>query len=222
MENASKALMIAGGILLAMLTLSLIVYMTTATARMNEAQNERELAEQITEFNKGYEAYNKRKMYGTDVITVVNKAIDHNRTTEAKDTDPYYINIIIKTTEEFKTTGIVIDTSYSSDDKRYQQDMTPKEINQKTEKSSVNFVMKANSDGFPLGYWNSNGTELLMNKGIIDFFEQSKVDEEKREGKKIYYIYSALTNFKRAIFTCDNVKYNENTGRIYEMIFRQI
>ena len=35
-------------------------------------------------------------MYGTDIITVVNKAIDHNKTISAQVTDPYYINIVIQ------------------------------------------------------------------------------------------------------------------------------
>lgn len=78
MENASKALMIAGGILLAILTLTLVVYMMTALTSMGEAQDAKTLAQQKTTFNKEYEAYNKRRMYGTDVITVINKATENN------------------------------------------------------------------------------------------------------------------------------------------------
>lgn len=78
MENAAKALLIAGGILLALMTLSLIVYMSTATTRMAQAQEEKKAAEELTAFNMEYEAYNKRLMYGTDMITVYNKAEDSN------------------------------------------------------------------------------------------------------------------------------------------------
>ena len=65
-----------------------------------------------------------------------------------------------------------------------------------------------------------------MDKDIVDFFEQDKEDSViKGTGTnkyKIYYIYSALTNFKRAIFQCEKVIYNEDTGRIQEMKFEQI
>ena len=65
-----------------------------------------------------------------------------------------------------------------------------------------------------------------MDKDIVDFFEQDKEDSViKGTGTnkyKIYYIYSALTNFKRAVFECKEVKYNSNTGRIKEMKFEQI
>ena len=83
MENASKALLIAGGILLALMTLSLVIYMSTSTTRIVQAQNEKKVAKELQSFNESYEAYNKRLMYGTDVITVYNKAADYNKKGES-------------------------------------------------------------------------------------------------------------------------------------------
>lgn len=106
MENASKALMIAGGILLAILTLTLVVYMMTAVTSMGDAQDAKTLAQQKTTFNKEYEAYNKRRMYGTDVITVINKAADNNLKGEnSVDIEVFDENnqiMIIENVEEFK------------------------------------------------------------------------------------------------------------------------
>lgn len=83
MENASKALLIAGGILLALMTLSLIVYVSTSTTRMAEAQDAKKASEELAAFNASYEAYNKRLMYGTDVISVWNKANNYNEKDES-------------------------------------------------------------------------------------------------------------------------------------------
>lgn len=83
MENASKALLIAGGILLALMTLSLIVYVSTSTTRMAEAQDAKKASEELSAFNASYEAYNKRLMYGTDVISVWNKANNYNEKDES-------------------------------------------------------------------------------------------------------------------------------------------
>lgn len=83
MENAAKALLIAGGILLALMTLSLIVYVSTSTTRMAEAQDAKKAAEELAAFNASYEAYNKRLMYGTDVISVWNKANNYNEKGES-------------------------------------------------------------------------------------------------------------------------------------------
>lgn len=79
MENASKALLIAGGILLAILIMSALVFMFSATKNFSTSQEAKTLAKQISEFNSEYEAYNKTIMYGVDVITVINKSIDYNQ-----------------------------------------------------------------------------------------------------------------------------------------------
>lgn len=74
MENASKALLIAGGIFLALLIVSVMMYMSNSITEIGEAQENRRAAEQLAAFNAEYEAYNKKLMYGTDIITVINKA----------------------------------------------------------------------------------------------------------------------------------------------------
>ncbi len=76
MENASKALLIAGGVFLAMLILSTMIYMSNSITSIGEAQNNRKAAEQLAAFNAEYEAYNKQLMYGTDIVTVINKAFE--------------------------------------------------------------------------------------------------------------------------------------------------
>lgn len=110
MENAAKALVIAGGVLLAIITISLFVYMTTATSRMAQAQDEKTALEQLVAFNSEYEAYNKRVMYGADLITVANKAINYNKSLEPIDSDKD-IQITIKTKQNFEATEqtIIVD-----------------------------------------------------------------------------------------------------------------
>lgn len=217
MENASKALLIAGGVLLAMMILSLVVIMTSSLTDISEGQDRKKLTEQIEEFNKSYLAYNKTRMYGTDVITVVNKAIDHNRTVDAREEDPYYINIYFETKSDFKTEGKVINTELPSDDKNYEKEADIGDIKRIMGISDITIALNAGT--YNLGSWNSDGT-IQMNSGIIQFFKQEKNDITKKEGKKIYYLYSALTNFKRAIFECTDVDYSDD-GRIKEMTFKQ-
>lgn len=231
MENASKALIIAGGILLAMMILALLIYVSTSMSSVAEEQDKRILTQQIEEFNKGYLAYNKTRMYGTDVITVVNKAINHNNTVEAMETDPYYINVIIKTKQSFETTGICIDTSLPASHKDYETKVSSDKISElwnqsnKLNKSGQNRNFKLEIGEFQLGDWNSDGT-LQMHPGIISFFSQNKEDDiiKKKENNKelIYYIYSALTNFKRSIFKCEEMKDTTGDGRIDTIYFSQI
>ncbi len=221
MENASKALLIAGGILLTMMVLALLVYVYTSANGFADSQDRKTLTKQIAEFNEGYEAYNKQIMYGTDIITVVNKAIDHNKNIEAITTDPYYINIRLTVKNDFETTGKRIDNSKEINDRDREKDMTARQLRRDLG-SSFRISTSDLEEGreYSLGDWDYD--TLDMKEDILSFFDQTDKDDIISQDNYTYYIYSALTNFKKATFKCTNVEYNEETGRINEMTFEQI
>lgn len=78
MENASKALLMAGGMLIAVLIIGAFVFMFTNARTTAETQHEIETVEQMTKFNNQFESYNKKLMRGVEVISALNKAIDNN------------------------------------------------------------------------------------------------------------------------------------------------
>ena len=78
MENASKALIMAGGILIAIIILTLFIMMFNRMASIQKTQEEKTKMEQIAAFNAEYEAFNKKQMYGADVITLRNKVNENN------------------------------------------------------------------------------------------------------------------------------------------------
>ncbi len=220
MENASKALLIAGGVLLAMMILAIMVYVFGSMSDFAESQDRTAATQEIVEFNKGYEAYNKQRMYGTDVISVVNKAINHNKNVAPNAEDPYYVNVKMHVIQSFETTGKRIDNTKSANQLGYEKDLDIGAI--RSELSSVTVStseLKAGSS-YDLGKW--KGDVLEMNSGIISFFTQTDSDTIKTKGQYTYYIYSALTNFKSSIFECSEVHYNQETGRIDEISFEQI
>ena len=79
MENASQALLIAGGIFLVIVIITLGVYIFGSLHNFSDMQDQQTAQQQIASFNKSFEAYNRSVMYGTDLISVMNKANDHNR-----------------------------------------------------------------------------------------------------------------------------------------------
>ncbi len=89
MENASKALLIAGGILIALLIIGLLVYSFGSMSGYFASEEAKEEAEQLEAFNKQYEAYHKKLLRGTEVISVVNKVLDNNKKYE--NTEPNYM-----------------------------------------------------------------------------------------------------------------------------------
>lgn len=78
MENAAKALLIAGGLLLAIIIITMFISMYNQIKGMEVAKEEKIKLEQLHEFNSQYEVYNKHIMYGADVITLFNKVTEYN------------------------------------------------------------------------------------------------------------------------------------------------
>lgn len=78
MENASKALLMAGGIFIALMILGAIVMLFTNLADYQNKQGDLELTAQIAEFNNQYEPYNKKNLTLMELKTVYNKIVDYN------------------------------------------------------------------------------------------------------------------------------------------------
>lgn len=96
MENASKALMIAAGVLIGVLILSLGVYLITTFGQYSakiQAQNEQN---RLNEFNSQFTIYEGREdLTIYDVITVANYAKENNEKYNITEGDEstFYINV---------------------------------------------------------------------------------------------------------------------------------
>lgn len=80
MENASKALLMAGGILLGVLILSGLVLMWTKISELQASQSEATKEEQIIKFNQEFETYvSEEEISGVDLISLLNKIESYNK-----------------------------------------------------------------------------------------------------------------------------------------------
>ena len=78
MENASKALIIAGGMLIAMLIVGLFVFGFSRIRESQQEQSNQESIQEVTDFNKRFEAYNKTTVRGYQMISLANLVYDTN------------------------------------------------------------------------------------------------------------------------------------------------
>ena len=78
MENASRALSIAGGVLVSLLVISLFVFGFSRLSSYKKIQSQVETTEQIAEFNKQFEAYNSKVVTGYKMVTLAHMAQDIN------------------------------------------------------------------------------------------------------------------------------------------------
>ena len=91
MENASKALIMAGSILMSILVIGVL---TIAYNQMSIAEQERinvEEAGKVVDYGKQFEQYNKT-IYGSELLSLGNLKLDYNRLqAELKTYDPITI-----------------------------------------------------------------------------------------------------------------------------------
>lgn len=187
MENSTKALYIAASVLVAVLILSLVVLLFN---KMDDAHNARDKANEeknISVMNAEYEAFNKKLMYGADVISCINKAISNNKNAKDKKDPDLYIDIWVHldtdATEEFKICKIVkekaktIDTNDEDDKKNVKNvfSLNNSEKVRKLFKVNSNMNSKVN-DGTTLGSlfpslssnWNDTEKKTVLDKNTTN------------------------------------------------------
>lgn len=79
MENASKALLMAGGVLIALLIIGALVLMFNNLSNYQQAGQVNDKEVQIVEFNNQYETYNRKNVRGSDLYSLLNRVVDYNR-----------------------------------------------------------------------------------------------------------------------------------------------
>ncbi len=78
MENASNALLMAGGILLAMMIVGLLIFGFTSISDYQNSQDDMKLTEQVAEFNSEYLPYEKNNLSLPELKTLYNKVESNN------------------------------------------------------------------------------------------------------------------------------------------------
>ncbi len=167
MENASKALLMAAGILIGILILSLMVYLFATFSSASQEARDRIAQDKLNEYNVQFTKYDGKEVTIYDVVNIANTATETNiyyeLTSSDKSSSSYYVTVNLKRTGEGSYTEIQKDygTPSSTDiqsiyNNYIQQDLNkinnttglPKydckvEINQKTGRvNKVSFTQK--------------------------------------------------------------------------------
>lgn len=79
MENASKALLMAGSILIALMVIGVLVLMFNNLSYYKRSSDENIKQAQIIEFNNQFETFNRPEVRGTELYSLLNKVVDYNR-----------------------------------------------------------------------------------------------------------------------------------------------
>lgn len=95
MENASKALMMAGGVLLALMIIGALMLMFNQISAYQKNNTDSQKDIQIANFNKDFDRYSESSnIKGVDIITLINKITDYNARAGQKENN--YVDYNIK------------------------------------------------------------------------------------------------------------------------------
>lgn len=100
MENASKALIIAGAILLAILIISLGIYIFTQASEITKSNNLSEV--EILNFNEKFTSFEGDNVRGGEVNSLLNRVVRNNVANQTDDSKQ--VDVTIDGTEHKKST----------------------------------------------------------------------------------------------------------------------
>lgn len=206
MENATKALTMAASVLIAIMVIALIYLLVDKLSGVS-TQDEMQLkAEQTAKFNKEYESYEKPLMRGTEIITVINKAIaNNNRYDNSEKVYDIDVQFILKTPVSSVTVKVVngevikekTATEFDSE-KLYK-------LIDNTQKNRINAELKE-----------------FMKLGAMQSASDGGVITEWKDQRNYTKVYDNFSVFKRKLFKCKKIEYNNETGRICLLLFEEL
>lgn len=178
MENASKALLMAGGIMLTMLVLSLLLYGWNMAVEYQESQDRIKEVEDLAKFNQQFTNYERNDVQGYELLSLVNKVIDYNQrksdkfdSSSAAGNDAVYQPITIK---------IVMYKSTSTPDTTITKDEVAKLLTRKVEIPDGTTINENNNlTLFTASNYIQNDTNKQFENNILsDVLEMEKSDSE--------------------------------------------
>ena len=266
MENASKALLIAGGVILAMLVIALLIFAWGIFSDYYSSKDGLKDIKDVAKFNEQFEQYNRDDIMGYELVSLANKVADYNKEHTSSDSeannsesfDP--INLTISFVNTNNLNKFVYDENVS-----YNHLFKNTEIKTDTMKTRNSIKQILETVYLTEGLYSSSDDAAKVSKAILsidpekvaeNLFQESLTDLKKdisEEGKeKVKLVYENCTDsfnavtrkkydendfksfwetnkekiyqyyeyymFKRAVFKCTEIKYDDSKfGRISSM-----
>lgn len=238
MENAAKALLIAGGVLISILVTGAFIFLFRDISKTQvDLESSKEL-QQIDEFNKQFTSYEKT-LYGHELLSLMNKMEENNIKIKERNLGYDYMQISVQKIKFTPALGVLPNGQYnnikpgiSGGDKF----KTLIEIKEKMENQRFFSMTDADRDRL-IELWgvSSSDSDFVRKKAELDkllndyakingFSSAGEFETElkKSENQIAIKYYKDYVDFKRAKFKCKDTQYDNKTGRVYFMTFEMI
>lgn len=219
MENASKALIMAGGVLISLMVVGLLVLFYNNLSEMQKIKTDSETEQQAAEFNKQYDVY-ARDIYGSEILSIANKIADYNKR-EADNKGYTPIDLEVTFTKGLSERYFVENKVYSAKDL---YDITAN----KSAKNPICLEEYVKQLGNKTVYSRINSSISRQIKKIATMrtndLQALGIDEaDYKDNLAEYNQYkNLLTQMKETVFKYVKFDYDENNGRIKKMIYKSV
>lgn len=228
MENVSKALLIAGSIVLGLILLSTLLYMLRVGGSVNKAYDETQLSYQTQAFNYQFEIYQRDDNTIMDMVTLLNLAysVNSDNNYDLNNSVAIVLNVGNKV---FQIPKVLKNDSTTAEEFYNNNTDDPLSRNQVLYRPSS----AVNGDNISIydlvdktiGELDISGTGLegsdklsKIHIGAYIYYPDLPANDSNA-GKPVKGTNNGTTY--KYIFNCDDNKleYNKNTGRISKMVF---
>ena len=213
MENASKALTIAGGVLIAVLLAVLVYYVFTHWGDSQKMQQEEVEVQRVEDFNKSYLSYEK-VLYGSELLGLINKMTDYNVSDDVKYSNYKTMNLTVKIQELSGSTDNLLakgtynlSTIYSRIENVMNKTINSTKYKGKISDSQWEYLAKASSNSY------QSFEKLCKDLNVSTSINWQGLQSDA----KIYYQY---VQFKRMKFKHTGTTFFDN-GRVSSMSFEE-
>lgn len=219
MENASKALIMAGGVLISLMVIGLLVLFYNNLSGMQKIKTDSETEQQAAEFNKQYDVY-ARDVYGSEILSIANKIADYNKR-EADNKGYTPIDLEVTFTKGLSERYFVENKVYSAKDL---YDITAN----KSAKNPICLEEYVKQLGNKTVYSRTNSSISRQIKKIAtmrtnDLQALGIEEADYKDNLAEYNQYkNLLTQMKETVFKYIKFDYDENNGRIKKMIYKSV
>lgn len=215
MENASKALVIAGSVLLAVLILTALIFTFNQISNLKQIEANSEEEKVLAQYNKQIESFSKSGLYGSEILSLANLIEDYNiRQADLKSYKPITLKI---TTSSIIGATILKETEYSNY-KKLINDF--KKIENKLKELKQEKICGQTLDKL------SGMTTLALENLITRYNAVNRTNYtlEEIETRTAEYqsVNSEIQTFKNKKFDMPEVKYDNETGRVVSMTYKEI
>lgn len=231
MENATKALLMASSVLIAVLVIGLLAYGYNQISDIEQTKEDTKQVEVMTDYMRRFEQFNRGKdnpMYGSEIFSLANLQEDYNQTDAREDVgyDKIKINVEIKKSVDnkyFKAGKYDISKVLDDRNTLLEEKSKFEEPEAKYNNKSVKYYSKKSyreiAMDFGINIPSNWGNDLISEELIVNT-KTKELMQDIQAYENLNTIYNEFRTGKR--FYCKSIEYNQYNGRIKEMSMVEI